>query len=71
MKQKRDTRHALLDTERHFRALVQGVIDYAIFMLDPEGRVVSWNAGAQRIKGYSADDIWSGLKLVIRREHRS
>ena len=37
--------------------LVQSVIDYAIYMLDPNGRVSSWNAGAQRIKGYAADEI--------------
>ena len=40
-----------------YRLLVQSVRDYAIFMLDPTGVVVSWNDGAQRIKGYSADDI--------------
>jgi PAS domain S-box-containing protein len=43
--------------ERNFRLLVQGVIDYAIYMLDPNGIVTNWNAGAQRIKGYSADEI--------------
>src|ERR1700759_2365611 len=37
--------------------LVQSVTDYAIFMLDPEGRVTSWNAGARRFKGYEADEI--------------
>jgi PAS domain S-box-containing protein len=40
-----------------FKLLVQSVVDYAIFMLDPKGRVTSWNAGAERIKGYSADEI--------------
>ncbi len=40
-----------------FRLLVEGVKEYAIFMLDPHGRVVSWNPGAQRIKGYSATEI--------------
>jgi PAS domain S-box-containing protein len=40
-----------------FRLLVQGVTDYAIYMLDPEGHVASWNAGAERIKGYTADQI--------------
>ena len=35
-------------TERHYEMLVQAVVDYAIFMLDPEGYVVSWNAGAAR-----------------------
>ena len=39
------------------RLLVQGTIDYAIFMLDPQGRVVTWNSGAERIKGYEADEI--------------
>ncbi|HET7401522.1 MAG TPA: PAS domain S-box protein, partial [Usitatibacter sp.] len=40
-----------------FHRLVDGVRDYAIFMLDPDGHVMSWNAGAQRIKGYSAQEI--------------
>jgi PAS domain S-box-containing protein len=40
-----------------FRLLVQNVRDYAIFMLDPEGHIVSWNEGARRIKGYSASEI--------------
>ncbi len=40
-----------------FRLLVESSIDYAIFMLDPQGRVASWNPGAQRIKGYRADEI--------------
>ncbi|HEY4590978.1 MAG TPA: ATP-binding protein [Thermoanaerobaculia bacterium] len=40
-----------------FRLLVEGVKDYAIFMLDPEGRVASWNPGAELIKGYRADEI--------------
>ena len=40
-----------------FRLLVEGVKDYAIFMLDPEGRVATWNAGAERIKGYAAEEI--------------
>ncbi|WP_313645707.1 ATP-binding protein [Pseudomonas sp.] len=40
-----------------YEQLVQSVVDYAIYMLDPRGHVVSWNAGAQRIKGYRAEDI--------------
>ncbi|HEY6863813.1 MAG TPA: PAS domain S-box protein [Burkholderiales bacterium] len=44
-------------SEERFRMLVEGVKDYAIFMLDPQGRVVSWNAGAQRIKGYRPEEI--------------
>ena len=43
--------------ERQFRLLVQSVVDYAIFMLDPTGVVRSWNAGAARMKGYAADEI--------------
>jgi PAS domain S-box-containing protein len=48
---------ALAESERRFRLLVQGVRDYAIYMLDPEGRVSNWNAGAQAIKQYTADEI--------------
>lgn len=48
---------ALRQSERRFRLLVQSVTDYGIFMLDPEGRVASWNEGAERIKGYRAEEI--------------
>ncbi|HEX2208195.1 MAG TPA: PAS domain S-box protein, partial [Longimicrobium sp.] len=48
---------ALRESEERFRLLVQSVKDYAIFMLDPQGRVASWNEGAQRIKGYTAGEI--------------
>ena len=44
-------------SEERFRALVSSVKDYAIFMLDPSGRIESWNAGAERTKGYTADEI--------------
>ena len=44
-------------SEERFRLLVEAVEDYAIFMLDPTGHVASWNTGAQRSKGYSADEI--------------
>lgn len=44
-------------SEEQFRLLVEGVKDYAIFMLDVQGYIRSWNAGAQRIKGYTADEI--------------
>ena len=43
--------------ERQFRLLVQSVVDYAIFMLDPTGVIRSWNAGAARMKGYAADEV--------------
>ncbi|HSR78299.1 MAG TPA: PAS domain S-box protein [Xanthobacteraceae bacterium] len=45
------------DNERQFQLLVDSIMDYAIFMLDPDGRVTSWNSGAQRIKGYRRDEI--------------
>jgi PAS domain S-box-containing protein len=48
---------ALSESEERFRLLVEKVKDYAIFMLDPSGRIVSWNSGAERIKGYRADEI--------------
>jgi PAS domain S-box-containing protein len=47
----------LRQSEERFRLLVDGVKDYAIFMLDPAGNVVSWNDGAQRIKGWTAEEI--------------
>jgi PAS domain S-box-containing protein len=47
----------LRESEERFRALVDALKDYAISMLDPSGRVVSWNAGAERIKGFSAEEI--------------
>ena len=53
----RESQQALLEAERRFRILVQGVTDYAIYMLDSEGRVTNWNAGAQRIKGYLPEEI--------------
>jgi hypothetical protein len=43
--------------EEHFRLLVESVKDYAIFMLDTDGRVISWNPGAQRLKGYRREEI--------------
>jgi len=43
--------------ERNFKLLVQGVTDYAIYMLDPDGKVSNWNAGAERAKGYRAEEI--------------
>jgi PAS domain S-box-containing protein len=48
---------ALQESEERFRFLVENVQDYAIFMLDPQGFIVTWNGGAQRLKGYSAEEI--------------
>lgn len=48
---------ALRESEEHFRLLVQSVAEYAIFNLDPLGNVVTWNNGAERLKGYRAEEI--------------
>ena len=52
-------------SERNFRLLVEGITDYAIIMLDPEGRVSNWNAGARRIKGYTAKEIVGTAFLAL------
>src|SRR5690349_4310397 len=46
-----------LGSEKHFRMLLDGVRDYAIFVLDPKGNVASWNSGAQKLTFYSAEEI--------------
>ena len=53
----RERTQALAKSEERFRMMVEEVKDYAIIMLDAEGRIVSWNVGAERIKGYRADEI--------------
>ncbi|MDK4735267.1 PAS domain-containing sensor histidine kinase [Rhizobium sp. CNPSo 3490] len=55
--ERRAAEHAIRQSEEQFRRLVQGVSDYAIYMLDPDGNVSSWNFGAERIKGYRPDEI--------------
>jgi PAS domain S-box-containing protein len=47
----------LRNSQEQFRVLVQGVADYAIYMLDPGGNITSWNSGAERIKGYAPDEV--------------
>jgi PAS domain S-box-containing protein len=44
-------------TDDPFRLLVESIVDYAIYLLDPNGRVTSWNAGAERIKGFKSDEV--------------
>jgi len=48
---------ALRQSEERFRMLIEGVTDYAVFMIDPQGVITSWNTGAERIKGYSREEI--------------
>lgn len=57
MSDKKAAHDAVLKSERNFRLLVQGVTDYAIFMLSTDGHITSWNAGARRIKGYTEAEI--------------
>src|ERR1700686_3785768 len=47
----------LFESERRFRLLGEGGVDYAIYMLDPPGIITNWNAGAKRIKGYNAEEV--------------
>ena len=47
----------LSESEQRFQLMVRNVSDYAIFMLDPDGRIATWNAGAERIKGYRAEEV--------------
>jgi PAS domain S-box-containing protein len=57
LSERQKAQQALKESEERFRLLVQGVTDYAIYMLDPQGHVTNWNTGAQRIKGYAQDEI--------------
>jgi PAS domain S-box-containing protein len=57
MAQKDRQQRDLSESERSFRLLVEGVADYALYMLDPNGIITSWNVGGQRIKGYSPEEI--------------
>ncbi|WP_394560557.1 nitrogen regulation protein NR(II) [Aquipseudomonas alcaligenes] len=58
-------------TERSYELLVRAVVDYAIYMLDPQGRIMTWNTGAERIKGYRADEvIGQSLSMFFPEEDR-
>ena len=57
MIEKSSQQRDLFESERSFRLLVEGVADYALYMLDPTGRITSWNIGGERIKGYSPGEI--------------
>jgi len=53
----REANRALFEGEGSFRLLLESVTDYAIYQLDPEGRVITWNTGAERNKGYKAEEV--------------
>jgi PAS domain S-box-containing protein len=57
MTERRRADEALRTSQEQFKLLIQGVTDYAIYMLDPSGKITNWNAGGQRIKGYAPDEI--------------
>lgn len=70
--ERRKVQDALLESERRFRLFVDGVRDYAIFMLDPEGRVINWNIGAQRAHQYAAEEIiGENYRLVFTAEDQA
>jgi len=54
---RKQAEQALRDSEERLRLLMEGVRDCALFLLDPQGRIIAWNTGAQRVKGYKAEDI--------------
>lgn len=69
--ERRAHEEALLQSEERFRLLIDGVREYAIYMLDPEGRIQSWNKGAELIKGYTAQEvIGKHYSLFFRREDK-
>lgn len=69
---RRETERRLLNSETQFRQLVEGVVDYAIFHLRPDGTISSWNKGAERIKGYAPDEIiGSHLRRFYTEEDRA
>lgn len=62
--ERKEQEQALRESEERTRLLIEAVKDYAIFMVDTEGRIVSWNSGAQRLTGYTADEV-NGKPLSI------
>ena len=57
LSERRRAEQELRESEERFRLIVDSTLDYAIFMLHPDGRIASWNAGAERIKGYTAAEV--------------
>lgn len=72
LRRHREKDEDLRRNEELFRKLVEGVHDYAIYMLDSEGRITTWNAGAERIEGYSAEEaIGQSMDIVLPPEDRA
>ncbi len=69
MTERKPPAQAKVDGERMFHLLMENVKHFAIFVLDPEGRVVSWNTGAERILGYKEDEILGQPFGVISSHH--
>jgi PAS domain S-box-containing protein len=67
--ERKQAEEALRASEERFRHMVEGVKDYAIYMVDPDGRVITWNTGAERMKGYSSEEIL-GRRLSLFYEPR-
>ena len=69
---KNEALKALQMSEQNFRRFLDGVTDYAILMLDPKGSVINWNSGAERIKGYAAEDIMGqNISVFYPPEHKA
>ena len=68
--QLQETERAVREAEQRFRLLVENISDYAIFMLDVDGRVTSWNTGAQHLLGYTAEEILgqSAARFLVNEE---
>ena len=70
--ERRAAEKRLRESERRFRLLIEGVTDYAIYLLSPQGEISSWNAGAERIKGYAAAEVLGRhLSLFFTAEDRA